>query len=134
VPVLGPEVLTVANGEVVVHTPPDIASLRVMLLPPHTVVGPVIAAGDGITVTVVYASQPTEYVIVAVPAAPGVTTPELEPIDATPGLPLVQIPPGVPSVRFSEPVRHTGELPDIAEGGGLTVTTCVERQPVLDNV
>lgn len=37
-------------GSVLAHVPPVVASLMVMVLPMHTAVGPVIGAGNGLTV------------------------------------------------------------------------------------
>lgn len=52
------------------HVPPVVALLRVLLLPSLNVVTPVIAAGSGFTVTVTVRTQPepTVYVIVVLPA------------------------------------------------------------------
>lgn len=41
-----------------VHVPPDIASLRIIVLPVHTFAGPVMAGGVGSTVTEVVVKQP----------------------------------------------------------------------------
>jgi hypothetical protein len=65
----------------------------------HIADGPVIDAGNGVTVTtavVVYTS--TEYVITAVPAETPVTTPVVRLIPATPGAPDIHVPPGLASV------------------------------------
>ena len=41
-----------------VHEPPVIASLKIIVLPVHTLAGPVMAGGVGSTVTVVVVLQP----------------------------------------------------------------------------
>ena len=49
----------VADGLLLVHNPPVIASLNASVPPTHTVAGPpVIAGGIGLTVTVCVAAQP----------------------------------------------------------------------------
>ena len=59
-PVTTPPVPTVAiEGTVLLHTPPAVASDNVVVVPIHTLTGPdgVMAAGVGLTVTVVKAVQ-----------------------------------------------------------------------------
>jgi hypothetical protein len=41
-----------------VHTPPGVASLRVLHVPAHIEVVPIIAAGNGFTVAIIVAVQP----------------------------------------------------------------------------
>jgi hypothetical protein len=73
------------------------------------------------------------YVIVVVPAATPVTTPDDDPIVAIAGVLLVQVPPdGVPDNIIVEPT-HTAMVPVelvTADGNGLTVTVAVRIQPV----
>ena len=45
-------------GALLLHVPPGVASVSVVVSPIHTLVPPAIAAGDGITVTVRKAVQP----------------------------------------------------------------------------
>jgi hypothetical protein len=78
------------------HVPAFTVLLNVVVLPVQTLAGPVMGA-YGFTVTTVVARQPAEvvYEMVAVPAMPPVTMPELIPIAATAVLLLVHEPPGI---------------------------------------
>lgn len=82
-----------------VHAPPGIVLLRVVVWVAHTVDGPVMAVGTGFTVTtnvVNVLPQPETdavYVSVAVPTLTPVTTPDDEPTVAIPVLPLLHVPP-----------------------------------------
>jgi hypothetical protein len=50
---------TVATDvEPLVHAPPDVASVRLVVLPAQTLAVPVMAAGDALTVTTVVTWQP----------------------------------------------------------------------------
>jgi hypothetical protein len=76
------------------HVPPPGASVSDIVPPVHTVVAPIIADGNGLTVTTVVVKQPEGkvYVIVAVPVdGPVVTKPEDE-TAAIPGALLPQVP------------------------------------------
>jgi hypothetical protein len=53
-----PGVTVAALVLLLLHTPPGVASLRLMEEPVHTDVGPVIAAGKGLTVTGEVTKQP----------------------------------------------------------------------------
>ncbi len=78
------------------HTPPEVASVSVVVLPTVTLSVPDIAAGFGLTVMVVATLQPVDnvYDITAVPGVTPVTIPVVEPIVAEELL-LVQVPPVV---------------------------------------
>jgi hypothetical protein len=115
------------------HVPPDVALVMVMVKPPaHTVDAPTIAAGNGNTVTIVVMIQPVEsvYVITEVPAEMPVTTPDINPTWAFEVSELDHVPPV--SVSDNEVVcpTHTVLIPSIGVGSGLTVTTVVRKQPV----
>lgn len=59
IPVTIPKPETVATAVLLLlHIPPAVASLRAIVAPAHTVVGPVIADGKGFTVTTVVMLQP----------------------------------------------------------------------------
>src|SRR4051812_40805964 len=84
------------DGLLLVHVPPGVGLLNVVVLPAHIMATPVIAAGGGVTVTVVTEVQPPKgnlYEIKAVPGEIPVTIPELMPTPAVPGLPLDHAPP-----------------------------------------
>ena len=114
------------------HTPPLVASLRVVVEPAHTLIVPVIAdtVGNGLTVTVdvTIVTQPkplvTVYDIVTIPADTPLTMP-VEPTVATNVLPLLHTPPLVASLNVVVEPAHTLMVPVIADtvGNGLTVTT-----------
>lgn len=55
-PVDAPAVATLPSPEL--HVPPPVASLSVVVAPGHTLNVPVMAAGTGLTVTVVVVKQP----------------------------------------------------------------------------
>jgi hypothetical protein len=59
IPVTIPPDVTVAfAGLLLVHMPPAVPSLRVVLLPTHTLGVPAIGTGDELTVTTVAVAQP----------------------------------------------------------------------------
>ena len=82
------------------HVPPLVASLNVVVLPAQTVVMPVIGA-MGFTVTVVVAAQPVDivYVIAVVPADTPDTIPDPKPIVAIAADPEVHVPPVAASLN-----------------------------------
>jgi len=87
--------VTVQDGELVepliamgvllvLHAPPVVASLNIVVSPSHILAVPVGVAGNGFTVTIVVATHPTADVklIVATPAFTPVTIPVEVPIVA----------------------------------------------------
>lgn len=112
------------------HTPPGVPLLNVIVLPTHTVAGPVIAVGDGTTVTVVLAVHPAiSYTQVKIPPVMPVTIPEEDPIVAVAvELPL-HVPPTIASYNVNVWPVHTCPLPTIGFGSGLTVMTLVAAHP-----
>jgi hypothetical protein len=90
--------------------PPGVASLSVIAEPSQTAPGPVIAAGNGSTVTTVVRAQPVAvivYVIAAVPVEIPETIPVDAPIVAIAVAPLSHVPPGVASERVVVCPVHT---------------------------
>ena len=77
-----------------VQVPEPMRSLRLMEDPAQTLDAPKIAVGAGFTVTTAVITQPVASVnvMILVPAATPVTTPEDSPTVATPVLPLIQVP------------------------------------------
>lgn len=63
-PVTIPELVPAVACEVLLllHVPPEVPSLNVIVAPMHTADAPVIAAGDGLTVIVAALTQPVEVV------------------------------------------------------------------------
>ena len=124
-------------GAVVVHVPPRVVSARVMVLPIHTVDGPVIGPVAGVRVTVtncVSRALPqilvTSYVMIAVPADTPKTDPVVAFTLATAGLPLVHVPPVVLLVRVAEAPVHKLRVPPIPSTTGVvsTVMDCVSAR------
>lgn len=129
-PVTVPVALTLAIAALlVVHVPPEVALLSVVVALWQTVCVPVIvpALGTGTTVTsAVSLAVPqllvTEYVIMAVPSVSPVTTPVVLTL-ALAALLLLQVPPAAPSVKVVVDPIHTVWVPVMlpALGSGLTV-------------
>jgi len=113
------------------HVPPDVVELSVVLLPAQMLVVPVIEAGVLFTVNVEVAIQlPILYVIVAVPAPAPVAVPVDEPIVATPVLLLLQVPPLTELVSVELPPTQTDIVPPIDAGELFTVITVDVKHPV----
>ena len=131
-----PEALTVPTaGFVLLHTPPDAASVSAVVPPAHVVATPVTlpATGSGLTVTTfVAAAAPqllvTVYDIVVVPAAMPLTTP---PVDTVPAavFVLLHTPPPVASESVIVAPAHTADAPDMvpADAAAFTVTIADEN-------
>lgn len=116
-----------------VQTPPVGEELNVDEDPVHMAKTPVIAAGCVFTVTTLVAKQPPlkVYVIVAVPAAAPVTTPDVELTLAVPDALLVHTPPVGEEDKVVVDPTQTVAVPDIAPGVVFTVTTAVTKHPLL---
>ena len=129
-PVAMPVVLpTVAIAVLLLlHVPPDTASVSVVEMPVHVVAGPVIAAGALLMVTSVVAIQfvlAAVYVMVDVPVPTPLTTP-VDVIVATDVLLLDHDRPGLGSVSVNDVPIHEGPpLPSIVAGAALIVTEAV---------
>ena len=130
-PVTIPNAVTEATDVLLLlHVPPVTASLKVTFEVLQTDDAPVMAIGKAITVTDVVAAlpQPVEYVIVAVPAIPPVTTPDAFTV-ATNELLLLHVPPVTASLKVVFDVAHTDKAPDIAPGAAITVIVLVASVP-----
>ena len=111
-----------------VQVPSGVASLRLVVRPKQTFRLPAIDNGNGLTVTVVAIRQPVGnmYAILAFPAVrPPIKQPSV-PMLAVPSALLLQKPPGVASDKQSCRPLHTGTLPVIGAGRGLTVRMMLE--------
>ena len=115
----------VATGVVLLlHVPPVTRSVKVDVADVHSCRTPLIAGGNGSTVTTVEAVQPKPdvYVITVVPDAPLTISPLPGPVVvavATGGSELLQVPPVVASVNVMEdPPGHKLPGPDMAAGSG----------------
>lgn len=115
------------------HVPPPLFTKTAVAFT-QTGVLPVMAPGSGLTITdrVLIQPVPKVYVMMVVPGATLVTTPEPEErIVAIDVLLLLQEPPAV--VLLNEVVRpmQTAGVPVIFAGKGLTTTDVVIKQPVF---
>jgi hypothetical protein len=115
-----------------VQVPPEDEFVSVVPNPTQAFAIPLIAAGLLFTVIITNDLQPVgkEYVIVAVPAPIPVTTPVDETMLATVGWLLDHVPPETVLVIVAVAPIHRAELPEIAEGSGLTVIIFPLEQPV----
>jgi hypothetical protein len=118
-------------GVPLVHVPPVVVLLSVVVRLWQTASVPVIAAGSGLTVTGVVVMQPVAsvYVIFTTPADAPVITPPVLAVAIEPSA-LAHVPPVVAELRFVVSPTQIVGVPVIAAGSGLTVTTAVVRQPV----
>lgn len=128
-PAVVPMVATV--GSLLVQETPVGAQLSTVVDPVQILVIPVIADGNGLTVTVLVAAtpQPVLYVITVIPAPTPVTTPKLLMV-ATLVLPVLHNPPGVVLLKAVVKPAHIIAVPVITDGTELTVTGAVVIQPV----
>ena len=115
-----------------VHLPPVVPSLKVVLCKAQIVVIPVIGNGLAFTEITVVAVHPApnEYVMIVVPMLTPQILPLDEPIVATVTSVLVQLPPLTASASVRHTPVHTFGPPAIAVAVGFTVTICVTMQPV----
>ncbi len=90
-----PEPTVARDKLLLLHVPPEVALLSVVVRPGHTDVVPVISATAAFIVTSVIAKQPAlaVYVILATPVPTAVTRPVLAPTVATDPLLLLHVPP-----------------------------------------
>ena len=120
---------------ILLHVPPPVASDNVVVPPTHTLVVPVIVAGNGFTVTTALVAQPVPLsvnVMVAVaglvlPVTTPVTSPVVAPTVAIPVAPEVHVPPA--SVNPVVAPWHMARVPVIADGNGFIVIVFVAEQP-----
>jgi hypothetical protein len=103
IPPTMPEVPTVPTAVLLLlHTPPEEASLNVIVAPAQRENVPIITAGIGYTVTIIDTvphPSVSVYAIVVVPAPMPVTTPDVEPTVPTLPLLLLHVPPVIASVN-----------------------------------
>jgi len=133
-PMTTPDVPTVAIAALLlIQVPPLVASVKVIVAPEHTVVGPEMAATVGVAVRVIECvaiAVPqllvTEYDITTEPPVTPVTTPPVLTV-AMAFEELIQVPPPAELVRLIVAPVHKVEEPVSvpALGLGLTVTTVV---------
>src|ERR1043165_8763955 len=115
------------------HVPPIVALLSVRVPPTHTLKVPVIAAGNGDTVTTAVVKHPVAgivYVMVVVPTAPPVANPVPERMVATPVVLLIHTPPEVVLLRVATVPGHSVIVPVMAAGSGFPVAVLVVEHPV----
>jgi len=104
------------------HEPPAVVSLNEVVSPEQILETPVIAPGEGFTVTVARTVHPPAEVkvTVAVPRATPLTMPVADPIVAILVLDALHVPPG--SDRAVVEPAHKENMPVIAGGGGLMIS------------
>ena len=114
------------------HVPPAVRSVRLVVIPIHTNAVPGIADGSAPTVNEVVTLQPapSEYVMFVVPGDIPETRPVPDPTRATTVLLLVQVPPADALLKSVVLPKQIFVLPEIAEGNALTTTVVVAAQPV----
>ena len=126
IPVTLPRVSTVAvPTALLLQVPVVLSSTSEITDATHTLSGPVIGAGDELTVMLTVVSQPNPdvYVIMAVPDDTPVTPPVPDTVAVL--LVVLHVPPEVASVKFTLSPVHTDDGAVIAAGVGLTVTVYV---------
>jgi hypothetical protein len=121
-PVAGSTVATPVA--LLLHVPPDDASVSVVVIPIHTVLLPPMDTGAATTVTATLApaAQPVEYVMFATPPPVPVTTPPAVTV-AILVLSEFQLPPVLASVNVV--VALTQMLPPPVTGAGVAYTVVV---------
>ena len=105
------------------HVPPAVASLNVVVRPEHMLRIPRIPVGNGLTVTILYAIAVPQLLVTvySMESTPGVTPvkwPVLPPIIATDVLMLVHMPPGDTSVKVTMLPTQTLKTPAITPALG----------------
>jgi hypothetical protein len=118
------------DGFELVHVPPGITVDSNLVSPTHTGSAPAMYGVECTTKTAVLRQSPTVYVMLAVPAAPAVTTPEAL-IDAMPGALLLHTPPAVAQLNALVPPGQADSVPVIGSGDAPTVIVVVLKQPEL---
>jgi hypothetical protein len=128
-PVAEPTVATAVL--LLLQVPPPDASASAVVAPAHAVNVPVMTE-TLLTVTGVVAKQePTEYEMVAPPAATPSMVPVDEPMLAIPVLLLDHTPPPGDDASVDVPPVHMDVVPVIADGLAFTVMAMVEKHPPL---
>ena len=124
---------TVATApSLLLHTPPLIAVLSVVVHTSHTVRVPAIELGaaDIVTTAVTRQVDDVAYVMIEVPAPTPVTTPVPDTTVAFAGLLLLHVPPLVALLSVVVVPIQADSVPLIAPGAAVTVTSYVATQPL----
>jgi len=128
---------TVASAVLLlVHVPPVVASLNVVVANGQRTIVPVIAAGSGLTVSVVVVKHPVGavYVIITVvPPVTPVTIPDDEPTVALAVLLLVHVPPAGVDVSVILAPGQAIDGPAIGVGGAFS-TSAVAIDTALEEL
>ena len=112
------------------HVPPVVASVSVVVVPEQMVKVPEIGLGRGFTVTTEVVLQPNVVnVIDEVPPVPKPLTVPVPVTVATPVLLLVQVPPPEASLSVVVAPSQTVSVPVIATGCELTLISITAVQP-----
>ena len=133
IPVNVPEVLMLPVAILLLlHDPPVVSLLKVVVAPSHTKAMPVMAAGSAFMVSMAVLKQPAgrEKVMVLVPAERPVMIPVMEPTAATDVLLLLQEAlPDNGSESMAVAPLHMPDAPRIALGCRFTVATVIVLHP-----
>jgi hypothetical protein len=127
------EPIVAIPGKPELQTPPVGVQVRLIVEPTHTVDGPVIGPGIGLTVIDTDAEQPVGkvYVITTTPGATAVIIPESDPTVAIVVLPLLHIPPrGEAGKMKLAPTQTLTPVDTPITGVGSTVIVVVAKHPV----
>ena len=119
-------------GLLLLQVPPELLSVSAIVCPTHTCVGPIIANGSGLTVTVVVAEHPARVYVITALHGPGdpPQIPEIRLMVAHEELLLLQVPPMGLSLNVAVNPAHKVVVPLIGAGVRLTVTVAVTVHPV----
>lgn len=110
------------------HVPPEIASVNPVVEPRQKLVTPVIGGGVLLTVTSRVATpQAVVYEMIAVPGEAPRIIPVVAPTDATVLLLLIHVPPATASERNIVVPRQMPVVPVIGDIPGLTLTVAVVK-------
>jgi hypothetical protein len=115
-----------------VHVPPATESVRVIVDPAQSLVGPEIADGARLTINGADVKHPVGnvYDSTTVPADTPETIPEPAPTEAIAVLPEVQTPPPVISLKSNDVWAQMLFVPEIAWGVAFTTIGRVDEHPV----
>lgn len=121
-------VIVATDGDRLLQEPPAVTLARLVVAPSQTTCVPVMAAGEGFTVSVADLLHPLArvYIMDEVPAALLVAMPDDALMAAAEVLVLDHVPPVIVLLRVVvNPPSQTSRVPEIAAGDWLTVTTAV---------
>jgi len=125
-------VIDAATTGLVLNTPGVVGSLNVIVVPTHSVVGPVIGSGSGYTLITANWRHPHGDVstMVSIPVATPNTRPDEEPTVAIEVLVELQVPGSTSDNNVVAPT-HSDIVPVIGAGVACTVIVYIAEHPVV---